>query len=419
MVSQTSGLTALVGAQLIDGTGAPPIPDSVVVIQGERIVAAGPAAEVAIPFGAEVSILEARGMTVLPGFVDSHVHLTFSAGPDHPTTVRQVTEESDETLLLRAIGNAQRALCSGVTTVRDCGGRGHIAQAVRDAVQAGLVLGPRILASGMPITTTGGHLYYLGLEADSPEELRKAVRSQVKAKADVIKVCASGGNMTPGTNPLAAQYSADDLSLVVAEAHRLGRRVAAHAIGTAGIRHSASAGVDTIEHCLWLGQTGIEYSAEIAQLMQAKGLYAGLPLPGIYRLLLPQKVATSEEQEVRLADMRSQLFGMRQTIQQGVRFMVSSDAGVRFTRFEDLYLSLKVAVHGLDLSPMEAIVAATGTAAEALGLGDELGSVVAGKRADLLIVEGDPLSNLETLQQVRWVFRDGRVMSQDGLLKLR
>jgi imidazolonepropionase-like amidohydrolase len=116
--------------------------------------------------------------------------------------------------------------------------------------------------------------------------------------------------------------------------------------------------------------------------------------------------------------MRSQLFGMRQTIQQGVRFMISSDAGVRFTRFEDLYLSLKVAVHGLGLSPMEAIVAATGIAAEALGLGDELGTVVAGKRADLLIVEGDPLSNLETLQQVRWVFRDGRVVSQDGLLKL-
>ena len=189
-------------------------------------------------------------MTVLPGLIDCHVHLVFSHTPD---PVADLVAEDDQQLLLRTAAGARQALGGGITTVRDLGGRGGVTFRVRDAINAGLLDGPRILAAGSPITITGGHCHFLGLEADGEAAVRTAARRMVKSGANCLKIMATGGRMTPISNVGVAQYSVAEIKAAVDEAHRSRITIAAHAIGTAGIRNAVEAGVNTIEHCSWLG----------------------------------------------------------------------------------------------------------------------------------------------------------------------
>lgn len=229
-------------ARLYPGVGDTLISPGAVTIEGGTISYAGPAAE-APPGGEQVDLGD---VTLLPGLIDLHVHLTFSASE---RVVEEYLADSDELRLIRGVDNARRALLAGITTVRECGGQNALVLALREASARGLIPAPRIIAAGGAITTTGGHCWFFGLEADSEDDLRRAVRGQVKAGADYIKVMASGGSLTPRTSPEKLQYSAAQLRATTAEAGRLGLDVAAHCHSTESIIFAAGAGVRTIKHC--------------------------------------------------------------------------------------------------------------------------------------------------------------------------
>ncbi|MFA6110000.1 MAG: amidohydrolase family protein [Candidatus Latescibacterota bacterium] len=400
--------------RLLDGTGAPPREDVTVIVEDGKIAAVERVLPDPVPEGAE--IIDATDRTVLPGLVDSHVHLCFSGSAD---PLADVLRETDEQLLLRAAANAQAALVSGVTALRDCGSRGFLTLALREAINAGTLVGPRLYAAGPPITTTAGHLHFCGLEVEGPERLRRAVRDLHKERVDFVKIMVTGGYMTPRTNPFALQYTPEELAAVVEDSHRLGHRVAGHIASKDGIRAAVEAGLDTFEHCVWHEASApgeYRYDEELGAAMAARGVIVGLTI-GAGERRLAAAVATGEELP---ANVRSRLEALArvhaQMRAQGVRLAGHSDAGTVHCTFDGLAQSAAALVRLYGWSPMEAVVSMTRTAAEATGIAAEVGTVEPGKAADLIVVEGDPRCEPEALQRVDRVILKGRTVARRGQL---
>ncbi len=386
---------------LIDGTGGPALRDPRVTIHGDRIAA-----------------IESRGMTpsgagrhfpgcaILPGMIDSHVHLTFAALATHPDVVRQVSTEPESVLIARSIGNAQAALRAGVTTLRDCGSRGLVSLIVRDAIRQGLVVGPDILASGMPITTTLGHLYYLGLVADTEAEVRAAAERMVREGVDFIKLVATGGNMTPSSDRMKCQYDTASLCAGVEVARKAGLHTAAHVLARCAIPQCVETGVRTIEHCMWrVTEDRYEFEPDLAKRMIDQEQYAGFTMTApTWRSVVPDTAGLDRSL---MGDLEARFAAERRTIEAGVKFMIHTDAGVRQTPFgSSLAIAAHAAANELRLTPAEAIRAVTQTPAEGLGLTDR-GVLQSGKRADLFVVEGNPLDDLSALRRVKAVIKAG------------
>ncbi|MBI3978804.1 MAG: amidohydrolase family protein [Chloroflexi bacterium] len=391
---------------VIDGTGASPQHDVSVWVRDGTIQVVRAAADPIPGVAPNAELIDASGLTLLPGLIDTHVHLAFSAG-EHPLT--DLLSEGDDRMILRAAGNAQVALRAGITTVRDAGGRRSVVLALRDAIRDGLLPGPRVVASGMPITTTAGHCYWLGLEADSADEVRKAARTLHRLGADYFKVMATGGGMTPGSMPLHPQYTVDQLAALVEEARRLGRTVAAHVHGTAGIRNAVAAGVTTLEHCSWLGDGGTAFDEAVAEEIVRKGIYVN-PTAGISFTLDARSDSLTPAQKQLLARRESRTAAHRRQVELGTKMTAGTDAGVARAPFDCLIQNLQVMVEHLGMAPVAAIRAATGLAAESMRLDHEIGTIQPGKRADLILVDGDPLAAVGTLRHVRRVFQDGRTV---------
>jgi imidazolonepropionase-like amidohydrolase len=277
---------------------------------------------------------------------------------------------------------------------------------LRDWFRSGQELGPEIIAAGPPITVTGGHCHFMGGEADGELEVRRAVRARVKASADVIKIMATGGHMTPGTNPSLPQYSVGELRAAVDEAHRLGRSITAHAHGPLGIAAVVEAGVDCIEHCSFRVARGREPDPRLVERIVEQGI-AVSPTLGA----LPTDGAATSEL------MESFLPILEHMHRAGVRLIGSTDAGISPARPHD------VLPHGIaflaraGLSNAEALIAATSLGAEVCGIADRKGALQPGKDADLLVVAGDPLRDLDALLEVRAVFRSGTQFHQAALAK--
>ena len=246
--------------RLIDGTGQA-IEPATVIVRNSKIAAAGPSRTVSIPRGA--ARINGRGLTVLPGLIDCHVHLCLGAEPD---VVKTIENETPAETLLKAARSAQHTLEAGVTTVRDVGSRDHSIFALKQAIDKGLTPGPRIIGAGLVICMIGGHARFIGQEVAGPEQVRKVVQEQIEAGAEVIKVIASGGVLTPGTSPDQAQMTLEELRSAVDEAARAGRKVAAHAHGAAGMKNAIRAGVHSIEHATLMDE-------EAASLMQSHRVY--------------------------------------------------------------------------------------------------------------------------------------------------
>lgn len=425
---------------LIDGTGAEAVPHARVVVEDGRIVAVGGAG------GADHTdsehVIDVTGKTILPGLIDMHVHSTFHVQPNTRAQVAELVLDPDHLLLARAIGNVQQALRAGVTTVRDCGGRGAITVWLKQLINQGLIVGPRMYVSGQPITTTAGHLHFLGQVADSTPEILKAVRRQVQAGADFIKVCATGGAMTPGSNRGRAQYSAAELTALVDDAHRLNKTVAAHSLCTEGMRHTVEAGVDTIEHCYWFNDREVEddFDEGVAQALANKGLVVSPVIGagdhgGYLAAQCPEPIREHWRHPGRTGedhfDFLRREYGwfintpassvhfanLRRMRALGARFVVGSDAGAGSTRFQDFWLCLAVFVSSLDFSLIDAIQAATQGAAQALHLDGDLGTIEVGKLADIIVVAGNPVTDGVTcLRKVDLVIKDGAIVATDGAL---
>jgi len=391
--------TLIKAAALLDGTGAPPQRPGALLVRKGRIVALG--AEALAQAAPEALLHDLTPCTLLPGLIDCHVHLIWSG---EPGALWSANAESDEWLLLRATANAQAALRAGITTVRDCGGRGTVIINLARAIRAGLLAGPRILSSGAPITTTGGHCYYLGLEAEGVDAVRRAVRQMHRAGADFIKVMVTGGGGTPGSNVRAAQFRLEELRAMADDAHRLGKRIAGHVHGTEGIAPATEAGFDSLEHCSWLARegTGRDYDQRVAEKIVRQGIYVCRTIAGFERWKLEELGPGHKAWE----DYRV----FRNLVHAGARIAAGTDAGIDQTDFQGLCYTLETMVGLGEMTNAQALDSATRVAAECLGLEGEIGTLEAGKRADCLAVVGNPLEDLRALRQVKAVLRDGRVM---------
>jgi imidazolonepropionase-like amidohydrolase len=398
----------LTADRLFDGSGTPALVRPTLRISGELVETAE--CGLLPPAGCSGERLDFPGCTILPGLIDTHVHLIFSALDTNEAIIEQVGRETDEELLARALANARAALHAGLTTVRDCGGKDRLVQRVRDRIRTGQAEGPDVLSCGAPITTRTGHCHWLGLVADSQDEVREAAERMLAEDADFLKIMATGGNMTAGSNPMRAQYDADTLRLVADLGRSAGKHTAAHVLSRAALPAAVAARVRTIEHCDWrVEEDRYEFDPELARRILDQGQYVGLTLSGIARRAFLPQVGKLNIGPVRRLDARFAC--ERRMLDFGLPFTLHSDAGVRLTPIERFDIGLRSAVIELALTPAEALRACTGSAAEALHLTDR-GTLTPGKRADLLIVRGNPLLDLACLSEVeavmkagQWVFR--------------
>lgn len=398
----------LAGCVLLDGTGREPLPDATVVVRGDEIVAVGPGSEVPLP-PQPYQMYDLSSQYVLPGLIDAHVHITIEGGASG-------TFEHDERYnILTTLKHAQRTLDAGVTTVRDLGGRNLIEFTVRRAIENGLFPGPRMVLAGKIVSmTSAGAGYWPGMyrEADGPAEVRKAAREQLKAGVDVIKVMATGSAMTPREQP-APQFTVEEMQAAAEEAHKVGKTVAAHASGIEGIRNALAAGVDHIEHGSYLHE-----GPDAMDLMVQRGVFL-IPTRKAFVATLAQGNAAGVPgwmiDQVRKEE-ENNAESLRAAIAAGVPIAMGTDAGGPFNRHGENADELLLMVEG-GLSPMAAIVAATKTAAQCVGMAKRVGTIEVGKWADLLVVRGDPLQDIGVLarpEMISLVMKGGRAVARLG-----
>jgi imidazolonepropionase-like amidohydrolase len=391
---------------LIDGTGAAPVKNAVILVQGGRIVKVGPG--LAIPANAEVIDLSAK--TVLPGFIDAHTHLTTQNGSER--TLDRNSATGADFALVGAI-NAKRMLMAGFTTVRDLGSTGLADVAVKHAIERGDYPGPRMFVSLFIISATGGHGDPTNgdnpfIESTSPDgvangadELRAKVRWLVKYGADQIKFAATGGGLSKGDRPQSQTYSEEEMRALIDEAHRLGVKVATHAHGTEGIKTAVRAGVDSVEHGIYLDEEG-------CRLMIQHGTYFVPTLWIVDEYFDRYKIWNippyANEKISAFIPIAKKSVDM--AIRMGVKIALGTDAGVGEHALAGKEFAAYVR-HGL--TPMQSIEAGTANAAKLIGDYQDFGSVEAGKFADLVAVDGDPLQDIKILQTVKFVMKEGKV----------
>lgn len=415
-----SGTVVLRAARVIDGTGAAPIQNGVVVVTDDRIVAVGAANAVRIPAGARQVNL--GDVTLLPGFIDLHVHLI---GREVEDAGAQTSATRDYPGFLAALGteHARLTLMAGFTSARMVGAPDFQDVGLRAAIDGGYVPGPRLQVAGHSLGITGGHCdennYRPGLFDGSPEtgiadgvdEVRRAVRYQVKYGADVIKTCATAGVLSGGTQGIgASQYSVEELEAMVAEARTLGRKVAAHAHGTEGIKRAVRAGVASIEHGSFLDEEGARLMAErgtylVATLMAGEAVERAAAAGA-----LPPYIA--EKARAAAAAMRN---GIKLARAAGTPIALGTDAGVGRHGQNGHEFTLLVQWGGY--TPMEAIVAGTASAAKVLGWEDRVGTLRAGLLADIVAVPGDPLRDVTALERPSFVMKGGVVFRGEGAVR--
>jgi len=374
-----------------------------VVVDGPRIVTVD--STTADPSG-DLRVLDLGDVTLLPGLIDAHVHLAFDpeSTPGHTT----ILAEDNSTILTRMRRHALQQLRAGVTTVRDLGDRDYLALALRDEYRADPEAGPEIVAAGPPITRTRGHCWFLGGEADGIAGLRAAVAERVTRGVDVIKIMATGGNITPGWGPHESQYTVEELAAATEAAHAEGTPITAHAHGARGITDSVAAGVDGIEHGSFFTEDSVEADWRTVDAMVRAGTFVGATeaLHPEGEMIAPHVAQRIEQRCANFARMH----------REGVRLVCGSDAGVIPRKPHGVLPWGILHLGSMGLTNAEAIASATTVAAEACGLGDRKGRIAPGYDADLVAVAGNPLHHLEALLDVQAVIRMGRPVVPEGLV---
>ena len=389
-------MKALKHIKLIDGNGGEPLEDGVLLIKDGKIDEVGKFGEVVIPDNIEE--LDLTGKIVIPGLIDSHLHLCFDPVGN---TIEQAMKESDAMTALRGVRNALTTLRSGVTTVRDMGGKNHIDLELRNAIDSGLISGPRILASGQILAMTGGQAWPVSMESDGVDELRKNARKQIKAGVNLVKIIATGGILTDGVEPGAPQLTEEEMRAAVEEVNKAGKLTAAHAQGKIGIKNAIRAGVTSIEHGFYLDEEAIS-------MMIDRNVYLVPTLAATYWILnkgreagVPEHIVSKTEKVI-----DDHLASFRLALKSGVKIAMGTDAGTPFNEHGKNYYELLLMVEQ-GMSHIEAITAATKTGAELLGIDNQVGTIDCGKRADLLILNKDPLSDILALNDIYKVLKDG------------
>jgi imidazolonepropionase-like amidohydrolase len=407
---------------LIDGTGRNPVNNAVVVIQGSKIVNIGRNGELKIPKGEKVEIIEADGKTVIPGLIDSHLHMNVLGQSTDFYSLPIYNNSLD--ILTRAIPALKRTLEMGITTIRDGGsGWDWMEVALKNAINRGDIIGPRYLTTGYHLTVTGGHGYFLppwlgkltvkeqsGMCCDGPEEWRRVARLNLANGTDNVKLVASRGFLSAGLRgdalPTAAQATLEEMKAAVDEAHKMGKKAFAHANGPEAIKKAVKAGVDSIVHGFYINE-------ECAELMVEKNVILE-PTTLVIKQIVDHGKGEMLDSMVTKAnaywEIKKKEFKM--ILQKGVAISFSSDTGCPYMYHGENAKELAMCVE-LGMSPMEAIVSATKTASYAIGMEDEIGTIEKGKLADIIIVNGDPLQNISILceeNKIEVVMKDGKIV---------
>jgi imidazolonepropionase-like amidohydrolase len=383
--------TAIHADRLFDGTAA--VADPLVLVEDGRITAVHSGTRVTAP--PDTELVELPGATLLPGLVDAHVHLAFDAGP---APVAALADRDDDAALAAMAAAAAAQLRAGVTTVRDLGDRGYLALRLRGA--AGVPL-PTIVASGPPITSPGGHCHFLGGVATGVDGVRAAVRDHIERGVDVIKVMASGGELTPGTDVHAAQFSPAELRALVDEAHRHGLPVTAHAHAVEAIAQAVGAGVDGIEHRAFRTPEGVHAPDDLVAAVVARRIAVGATVG-----VLPVDGVAPPPGLVR--DLPAILAVLARLCREGAVVVAGTDAGIAPVKPHGVLPVGLAQLAELAMGNTGALRAGTSVAAQVCGLGDRKGRVAPGYDADLLAVEGDPAADIAALHRVVAVFVGGR-----------
>ena len=401
---------------LLDGSGAAATQAMAVRIEGATISAVAPAAQIAPPGASPGEHLDFPTGTLLPGLIDCHTHTNMPGNGRRGEDVHR--EDDDFIRLLRSAHNVQRALETGVTTVCDCGGWNETTFRLKEGIRQGIVRGPRVLASGRPITTTGGHCWFMGSEADGVDGVRGAARLLIKQGADFLKVMATGGS-TLGTDPFRPAYSSEELQTIAEEGHRRGLPVVAHCRSNEAMRMVVDARFDAIMHGWFADRSGNrEFDDRLADLIAQRGVRVNPTLQitrGRLSLLqerVEQGVATGEETALLESMQRSHAVTLQHTgwlIERGVQLMAGSDCGWGVYPFGRFDLELAAMVKA-GLSPLAAVHAATAGNAKALHIDGVVGTVAPGKEADLLVVDGRPDQDITVIGKVLAVIKGGRVV---------
>jgi imidazolonepropionase-like amidohydrolase len=409
-------VTAIKGKLLLDGTGGEPIPDPVILVDGDSIVATGPAA--AVPVDPEAQVIDLSDKIILPGLIDAHIHLV---GLKSMEDMAELIRTPPPLGALRTTVEARRLLEAGFTSVRTVGG--PVAIYLKQAIEEGVVSGPRIMASGRSFiqTSGGGDPWDIPLElmdmaatlgrglaetVDGPVECRKGVRRRLREGADLIKILTTGAVFSKENPPTRVGFTQPEIDALVDEAHRMGLKVAAHAHGTAGIRSALVAGVDSIEHGTYLDD-------ECIDLMLERGTYL-VPTFAIFKRVMDTAGEDVPEHALRQ--------GLEAHKTHERTFLKAYRAGVKIGCGTD-FVGPPPIEHGPNavelgylveagMAPMDVLVSATGGNADLLGLGEKTGTITAGKWADIIAVEGNPLDDMKTLLSVPFVMKGGEVAKQ-------
>ena len=398
-----SGLTAIRAGKMFDAKAGKMLESQVILVHDDQIQQVG--SNLPIPQGAKV--IDLSKATVMPGFIDAHVHLTMAAGHSGPAGLTVSVPRS----ALIGARNARVTLMAGFTTVRNLGAEGFSDVALRDAINDGDVIGPRMQVSGPMISITGGHgdnsilpfEYHATGDgvADGPDEVRHRVRENIKYGADVIKFAASGGTMSKGDNPLLEAYSPEEMQILISEAHRQGRKVATHAHSALAIKDAVRAGVDSVEHGIFLDDEGIA-------LMKQHGTYlvpTAFPLFWYMDNMASMHLPKYTEDKIKVI-LPIGKASMSNAFKQGVKVALGTDAGVypHGLNGGEFWAMVK-----LGLTPTQALQAGTVNAADLMGWTDQVGSIEPGKFADIVAVNGDPTADISILEHVDFVMKGGVV----------
>jgi imidazolonepropionase-like amidohydrolase len=285
---------------------------------------------------------------------------------------------------------------------------------LRDYINGGGLAGPRLVCSGPVLTTTAGQLWWNSLECDTVDELRRAVRTLVKHEVDFIKLMGSGGNATPGSNPEVSQYEAAGFQAVADDAHRMGKKVAVHVHGVEPLRMAVDAGIDTLEHCPFRAHGTIEYDEHIVDNIVRQGLIVSLAMPATWYRLRAEDMVDVRAHPGHLWERRYETIRLMHTA--GVKLVVSSDQGSTGTKIDELALLMEFLVNSLHLPAVDVLHGVTGLAADALGMADRVGTLEPGKLADLVIIDGNPLTDITAMRRVHTVIKDGEVLVHNGAM---
>lgn len=394
---------------MFDGCGQV-IASGWMLVDGDKIAGVGPMDRIPeTESGLEITDLS--GQTLLPGLIDGHVHICLEGSPD---PLKTAGEQNEVQLSLLTAGHAARTLAAGFTTVRDLGGPNFVNIAVRNAIRSGHIPGPRIICAGQNICMTGGHGWRIGREADGPDEIRRAVREQAKAGADLVKFMATGGVLTEVGKPGQVQLTGEELKTGIDEAHRAGLKTSTHAKGLEGIKNAVRAGIDTIEH-------GDMLDDEVIEQIIEKGIYVVPTLTAGANIIAEGTEGGVPEWAVEKARRTrpERLEILRKAKSAGINIGYGTDAGTPFNYHGKNAAEFIHLINEVGFSPLEVLALATSANADMLGLGHTIGRLAKGFSADFIVVKGDPASDpvvLIDLNNIKSVYQNGRKVAEGGQL---